>query len=69
MPIYEFRCGGCGGRFEKLCPIGENGENLKCPACGVASPRRVMSSFSGGGNSGDSGCSTCGSSNCSSCRI
>ena len=71
MPIYEFRCGECGHRFEKLCPMGENGENLKCPHCGAPSPGRVMSSFSAAGTEGgrgaDSGCGTCSSHNCSSC--
>ncbi|MCG9968059.1 zinc ribbon domain-containing protein [Pelotomaculum terephthalicicum JT] len=70
MPIYEFRCTGCGSRFEKLCQLDESGEGLRCPSCGAASPKRVMSSFraaGGGVNSGDAGCSTCGSSNCSTC--
>lgn len=71
MPIYEFRCSGCGRRFEKLCPLGESGENLKCPACGAPSPRRVMSSFSAagveGGKGDGAGCGTCSSHNCASC--
>jgi putative FmdB family regulatory protein len=71
MPIYEFRCASCGHRFEKLCSLGESGEDLKCPACGAQGPRRVMSSFSAAGTEGGkdtgSGCSTCSSGNCSSC--
>ncbi|MDF9409574.1 MAG: Zinc ribbon domain protein [Pelotomaculum sp. PtaB.Bin013] len=70
MPIYEFRCAGCDSRFEKLCQLGESGENLKCPRCGAASPKRVMSSFRAAGrgvNNSGAGCSTCGSSDCSNC--
>lgn len=71
MPIYEFRCAGCGRRFEKLCPMGESGENLKCPDCGAPSPKRVMSAFSAsgadGGKGSGSGCGTCSSHNCGSC--
>jgi len=70
MPIYEFRCAGCGSRFEKLCPVGESGENLRCPGCGAAYPKRVMSSFRAAGvrgNSSGSGCSSCSSSSCSDC--
>lgn len=71
MPIYEFRCAYCGGRFEKLCAIGESGERLICPDCGARAPQRVMSSFSasgsGGGKSSGAGCGTCSARNCSSC--
>ncbi|NPV72734.1 MAG: zinc ribbon domain-containing protein [Pelotomaculum sp.] len=72
MPVYEFRCAGCGRRFEKLCPMGESGENLKCPECGAPSPRRVMSSFSAagaGGGKGGGSCSACSSRNCGSCGL
>lgn len=70
MPIYEFRCSGCGSRFEKLCQLGESGEYVRCPNCNAASPERVMSSFRAAGSrisSGGSGCSSCGATDCSSC--
>lgn len=70
MPIYEFRCGGCGKRIEKLCPVGENGVNLKCPQCGKQGPTRVMSNFKagiGGGRGASSSCGSCSSGNCSTC--
>lgn len=73
MPIYEFRCHKCGHRFEKLCPMNEDGKNLECPSCSATGPQRVMSGFckKGSGGSevagGGSGCSTCSSSNCGSC--
>lgn len=73
MPIYEFRCSSCKHKFEKLCAMGETGENLKCPECGAVSPKRIMSAFRADsadslrGSRGDS-CTTCTSSNCSACR-
>ncbi|MDD4168768.1 MAG: zinc ribbon domain-containing protein [Desulfotomaculaceae bacterium] len=70
MPIYEFRCAECGHRFEKLCQAGDNGENLHCPNCNNASPKRVMSTFSALGgrkNGSGSGCASCISSNCTNC--
>lgn len=76
MPIYEFRCRSCGRRFEKLCPMGETGDNTSCPQCGAGKPERVMSGFaarstdSGGGATpmgGGGGCSGCSSTNCGSC--
>ena len=81
MPFYEFKCAACGQRFEKLCSMGDNGENIACPKCGVKKPERVFSAFSspggdsrvnssGGGNvgSGNSKCASCSSGNCSSCH-
>lgn len=77
MPIYEFRCNACGHRFEKLCPMGENGANIDCPKCKTGRPHRVMSSFSakstgdagfsGPAAAGGGGCAGCSSSNCGSC--
>jgi putative FmdB family regulatory protein len=71
VPIYEFRCDGCGKRFEKLCPVGETGADLKCPECGKQAPARVMSAFkacgTGSGKGAGSGCGSCSSNNCGSC--
>jgi putative FmdB family regulatory protein len=43
MPLYEFRCRGCGGRFEATVPYGTM---PPCPACGGES-ERVPSTFAG----------------------
>ena len=72
MPIYEFRCEKCGRRFEKLCSLGENGQNLQCPECGSPAPKRVMSGFAAGAGTGASGasagCSGCAGGSCSTCH-
>ena len=79
MPFYEFKCSACGERFEKLCSMGDNGENLACPKCGVKKPLRVFSTFSSSGgdrgstglssnSGGSSKCSSCSSGNCSTCH-
>ncbi|MFZ5631572.1 MAG: FmdB family zinc ribbon protein [Bacillota bacterium] len=74
MPIYEFKCQSCGRRFEKLCSLGETGENFSCPQCGTTGPRRVMSGFAAKSSgkddfsgSGSSGCGGCTSTSCGSC--
>lgn len=78
MPIYEFRCTGCGRRFEKLCVMGETGEQVTCPECGNRGAQRLMSGFfsrggkEGNGDSsfasgGGSGCAGCSSSSCATC--
>jgi putative FmdB family regulatory protein len=41
MPIYEFRCGSCGERFEALVDAGT--ESAACRACGADDARRVLS--------------------------
>jgi putative FmdB family regulatory protein len=41
MPMYEFECGACGTRFERLVDAGTDGAD--CPECGAAGARRVLS--------------------------
>ena len=68
MPIYEFRCKACGHKFEELCRLGEAGETLKCPCCGVGGAQRLVSGFSSPGvEGGGSSCGGCSSTNCGSC--
>jgi putative FmdB family regulatory protein len=44
VPIYEFECEECGGRFEELVAPGT--ESAGCPACGTRRSRRLLSSVS-----------------------
>ena len=54
MPIYEYECGGCGGRCSALLPRYDSPDPA-CPHCGATGLRRLVSSFattrseSGGG--------------------
>ncbi len=77
MPIYEFICERCAGRFEALCRMGSNGEGMECPTCGCPKVRKAMSTFAarsaskGGGASvpvGGSSCSSCAGGHCSTCH-
>ncbi len=43
MPIYEFECGRCGERFERL--VAAATETAVCPACGAAGAGRRLSPF------------------------
>jgi len=43
MPIYEFECEECGGRFEELVAAGGV---VACPSCGSERTRRLLSSVS-----------------------
>jgi putative FmdB family regulatory protein len=47
VPIYEFECEECGGRFEELVAAG--GEGVACPVCGSRRTRRLLSAVSPSG--------------------
>lgn len=40
MPIYDYRCGGCGSQFEQLVR-GE--QKVTCPRCSSADLQRLIS--------------------------
>lgn len=44
MPIYEFECESCGARCEELVAAGT--EEMRCPECGAADARRLLSNVS-----------------------
>ncbi|MFH2126396.1 MAG: zinc ribbon domain-containing protein [Pseudomonadota bacterium] len=43
MPIYEFRCDGCGQVFEHLALSQKEQKQASCPECGGKDLSRVMS--------------------------
>lgn len=43
MPIYEFECEECGGRFEELVA---SERSVGCPQCGSGRTRRLLSQVS-----------------------
>jgi putative FmdB family regulatory protein len=40
MPIYSYRCHGCGSSFDELKPMSERHEH-PCPECGVTAKQRI----------------------------
>ena len=76
MPIYEYRCESCAGKFEVLTHFAERDTAQICPVCESTKTRVMVSSFavaggepsasdfasesSGGGCCGG-GCGSCGS--------
>jgi len=42
VPLYEYRCAGCGHEFEALVRVGE-ADQAGCPACGEGPTRRLFS--------------------------
>ena len=45
MPIYEYRCAGCGKRFSVLVGMTAEKDDETCPHCGVAQGTRLVSRF------------------------
>jgi putative FmdB family regulatory protein len=46
MPIYEYLCPACNGRFQKLVRGFNDPSGLACPRCGSANVRRAISRVS-----------------------
>jgi len=65
MPLYEYECGACEHRFERLARVREADRGQQCPECGSKSVRRLMSVFStGAGKNGGSEGPTCSTGLC-----
>ena len=59
MPIYEYRCEGCGELFSRLQKMGTAEGETACPSCGSQDVRRKISGCSIGGGSPSTGAPTC----------
>jgi len=42
MPIYEYRCRGCGATSEYLIDVGKD-ENISCKECGSSEMEKILS--------------------------
>ena len=49
MPMYEYRCRECDGRFEMLRRMSDSDSDVQCPVCRSEEIERLMSAFSSGG--------------------
>lgn len=57
MPLYEYVCAECGGRFTRLESMSAPREGHECPECGARKTRRAMSTFATSGTAAaESGC-------------
>lgn len=45
MPLYEYRCPDCQGRFEIIQHLGASASETICPACGAQHVERQLSTF------------------------
>jgi putative FmdB family regulatory protein len=53
MPIYEYRCESCSGKFDVLTRFAERDQAQVCPSCESIKTRVLVSSFAFAGT-GDS---------------
>ncbi|HHE71518.1 MAG TPA: zinc ribbon domain-containing protein [Chloroflexi bacterium] len=60
MPVYEYRCSGCGARVEVL--VRNSREAPTCPHCGALLTQKLLSApyISSGRTSRESGQTCCG---------
>jgi putative FmdB family regulatory protein len=63
MPIYEYVCGGCDRRFERL--VRRFDEGVVCPACASAAVEKQLSVFAVAVSSPAPSFSACGAGACS----
>ena len=45
MPLYEYRCPDCQGRFEVIQHLGASAAETVCPSCGAQHVERQLSTF------------------------
>jgi putative FmdB family regulatory protein len=45
VPIFEFRCSACGSKFDLLVGMTQERDDAKCPKCGSAEVKRLVSRF------------------------
>lgn len=43
MPLYRYKCRGCGHTFKQLHKSGDDGRMPTCPECGSSQVERLMS--------------------------
>ncbi len=55
MPLYEYQCSACGGRFEILQPLGGGSRDLTCPQCRSSEVEKVLSTFAAGSHGSGQG--------------
>ena len=51
MPIYEYRCESCSGKFDVLTRFAERDTSQICPSCESTKTRVLVSSFAVAGGS------------------
>ncbi len=65
MPLYEYRCSGCGRVFEQLRRMQDADAEIACPNCESGEVQRLLSTFATGGSAELGPCgapaSACGS--------
>jgi putative FmdB family regulatory protein len=67
MPLYEYRCGACGHRFEALLVRREEAAP-PCPRCGDPQVEKMLSTFAVTRGGPEAAPGPCGSADCACFR-
>lgn len=63
MPLYEYECGACGARFDRLTSFA-GADDAVCPRCSSREARRLLSVIAGAVGTAEP---TCGHGACEAC--
>lgn len=69
MPIYEYKCAGCGKSYEQMRRMSDADSDLECPECSSSDVKRQLSSFathSGSSTRNEAPMGGCGMGQCGS---
>jgi len=72
MPLYRYKCTGCGEEFSRLVNLGKENK-LKCVKCGSSQLEKLLPRFISGRTKegtvgGISSCATCQAPSCATCH-
>ncbi len=72
MPLYRYKCTGCGEEFTHLVNLGQENK-LKCVKCGSSQLEKLLPRFISGRTTegtagGMSSCASCQAPSCASCN-
>jgi len=60
MPVFEYKCSGCGNKFDVYHKSSGNMEEVVCPKCNSKESKKLFSTFAAsvGSSSPSEGCSS-----------
>ena len=59
MPLYEYKCEECEGKFEALVSFKDADNSIECPHCGSKKTNRLLSTFCAAVGSSSTGAASC----------
>lgn len=64
MPVFEYKCAGCGEKYEVLVKSAEKEGEVSCPRCNSKDNRKLFSAFSAKVSASPGNYDSCGDGSC-----